>query len=378
MSPAFGFVSPGTYAVSRIDIAAVANSQPATLSLWIDVNHKPSQKLGSWNTLPIVPLIQPTPTTITTGLSGANLVQGRSYFLEVGNGAASSNSAVWLLNNTGVIAPYYNPPFSNNFPFVTAAAFSIFGNPISATPGVLGVIFPSVSPQSQAAASFVGAFFQSASQINSYTAAQQAYYDCLSSTTAQNCDALGQQYAQQNQMFVANSKNLGTQAESVVNLTGFNPLNAAEVVGAALDGTITTLFNNVVDFFDAINGDGSQANKGISINDVTGTLSGFRIGNKQYTYSNLDITATLDVAEISNLSAGQTYFNDTALFPNGLALGDVTINSVIDPPELGTVSFHLEQLDISAIPEPSTWAMFVFGFGAIGIGLRRRRVAAVP
>ena len=32
----------------------------------------------------------------------------------------------------------------------------------------------------------------------------------------------------------------------------------------------------------------------------------------------------------------------------------------------------------SAVPEPSTWAMFLLGFGAIGFRLRRRRAADLP
>lgn len=33
----------------------------------------------------------------------------------------------------------------------------------------------------------------------------------------------------------------------------------------------------------------------------------------------------------------------------------------------------LDSVSVAAVPEPSTWAMMLMGFGAIGVGLRRRR-----
>lgn len=32
-----------------------------------------------------------------------------------------------------------------------------------------------------------------------------------------------------------------------------------------------------------------------------------------------------------------------------------------------------EQFDVGAVPEPSTWAMMLLGFAAIGLGVRRGR-----
>jgi hypothetical protein len=32
---------------------------------------------------------------------------------------------------------------------------------------------------------------------------------------------------------------------------------------------------------------------------------------------------------------------------------------------------------VGAVPEPSTWAMMLIGFGAVGASLRRRRVSAI-
>lgn len=52
-----------------------------------------------------------------------------------------------------------------------------------------------------------------------------------------------------------------------------------------------------------------------------------------------------------------------------------TADGYVYPPDL-TVSFHDARF-ASATPEPATWAMFVAGFAAAGIGLRRSR-ASLP
>jgi hypothetical protein len=43
-----------------------------------------------------------------------------------------------------------------------------------------------------------------------------------------------------------------------------------------------------------------------------------------------------------------------------------------------TNAFEIDNISISAVPEPATWAMMLFGFGAIGIATRRRRKSGVP
>lgn len=41
------------------------------------------------------------------------------------------------------------------------------------------------------------------------------------------------------------------------------------------------------------------------------------------------------------------------------------------------ITFAASQITVSSVPEPSTWAMMVLGFGAIGFAIRRRQKAAV-
>jgi hypothetical protein len=39
------------------------------------------------------------------------------------------------------------------------------------------------------------------------------------------------------------------------------------------------------------------------------------------------------------------------------------------------VSFEVARSAVSAVPEPATWAMMIFGFGAVGVAMRRRKSA---
>jgi hypothetical protein len=64
---------------------------------------------------------------------------------------------------------------------------------------------------------------------------------------------------------------------------------------------------------------------------------------------------TVDAARavfVSNFDAGRTYFNlHTSRFPSG----------------------ELRAQLVAPVPEPSTWALMLLGFGAIGAGLRAHR-----
>jgi hypothetical protein len=63
-------------------------------------------------------------------------------------------------------------------------------------------------------------------------------------------------------------------------------------------------------------------------------------------------------ALLTGLEAGEAYFNiHTNLFPGGEIRGN---------------------LQVAAVPEPSTWAMMVLGFAGVGaMAYRRRKVAAI-
>lgn len=58
---------------------------------------------------------------------------------------------------------------------------------------------------------------------------------------------------------------------------------------------------------------------------------------------------------------------------NGLAAGanTLTLNGTFNPTGNGFAAVG-GSLNLTAVPEPATWALFILGFGAIGAGMRRR------
>ncbi len=42
-----------------------------------------------------------------------------------------------------------------------------------------------------------------------------------------------------------------------------------------------------------------------------------------------------------------------------------------------TNAFEIDDIAINAVPEPATWALMLFGFGAVGFAMRRRRAPAL-
>ncbi|MFS0772108.1 PEPxxWA-CTERM sorting domain-containing protein [Sphingomonas sp. 1P08PE] len=77
---------------------------------------------------------------------------------------------------------------------------------------------------------------------------------------------------------------------------------------------------------------------------------------------------TVDDAGASLLSLVLT-FNNNSEFA-AFALGDIAAGFLNQQEFEGTAQF-----DVAAVPEPSTWAMMLLGFGAVGVALRRRRMS---
>src|SRR5207253_2572452 len=87
----------------------------------------------------------------------------------------------------------------------------------------------------------------------------------------------------------------------------------------------------------------------LSITPVTGTGSLVYSGGP---------TAAITLLGPASLGIGQYNLTFSGNAPNGGA-------------EAGSVTFRL------AVPEPSTWAMMLLGFGGIGFAMRRRRRPAL-
>ena len=66
-------------------------------------------------------------------------------------------------------------------------------------------------------------------------------------------------------------------------------------------------------------------------------------------------------------SDGQAYVGNTDVFRNTASLFINTYTNV------GSVG--IRSLDVSAVPEPASWALMPTGFGAVGYSLRRRKAA---
>lgn len=84
----------------------------------------------------------------------------------------------------------------------------------------------------------------------------------------------------------------------------------------------------------------------------------------------LSLSLTSIVSLVANVNRGINNASTTGVGPNALRSFRATATGSFstDPAPIVTA--------ISAVPEPQTWAMFVIGFGLIGIGYRRRNKAA--
>ncbi len=76
--------------------------------------------------------------------------------------------------------------------------------------------------------------------------------------------------------------------------------------------------------------------------------------------------------------ASATTLRSTVHFTTNLAAGQHTLSlqaTRLFAPARGVASQYFDNvsLDVTAVPEPATWAMMIVGFGMTGASLRRRR-----
>lgn len=86
------------------------------------------------------------------------------------------------------------------------------------------------------------------------------------------------------------------------------------------------------------------------------------------------VLATFTGIQVNNPADG----NQTAAATNPLVRFDLTGSDVAAFSSLRLRStqntFEVDNFAVNAVPEPSTWAMMLIGFGVVGSALRRRRV----
>ncbi|TCJ32191.1 PEP-CTERM sorting domain-containing protein [Parafrankia sp. BMG5.11] len=72
------------------------------------------------------------------------------------------------------------------------------------------------------------------------------------------------------------------------------------------------------------------------------------------------------------LGGGSNFFGFQGIDGQSIASASLTFNGT----GIGDVrQIRLDEVSAGpgAVPEPATWAMMLFGFGAVGFGMRRRR-----
>lgn len=81
----------------------------------------------------------------------------------------------------------------------------------------------------------------------------------------------------------------------------------------------------------------------------------------------------LDSATLTTLAGTGSWQTWTTSFVGTGSPTTLTISEVLGGSNGGIV---LDNISVSAVPEPATWAMLITGFGMVGYGLRRRRATA--
>jgi choice-of-anchor C domain-containing protein len=125
--------------------------------------------------------------------------------------------------------------------------------------------------------------------------------------------------------------------------------NAPGSIFQTCDTVLGQVYN--VTFFLGANGDGPPPTKTVSVT-ATGNAAG-------------------------NYSVGTTPFppNVTAWSPFNYVFTATGTSTTLNFTSTGTTAYGaaLDNVNVTAVPEPATWALMIFGFGAIGGVLRRRQ-----
>lgn len=156
----------------------------------------------------------------------------------------------------------------------------------------------------------------------------------------------------------------------------YNPTDDGSVytIGAFLNNPV---FSNELAQF-AINGGNTSFNFGTgnTFIDITGTL-GLQHGNNSFVVAH-DDGVVLNITGFGTVvnAPDPTAFDTTpfTVFNPGAA-GNFAFNlqyaECCSPP--AALVFSINDVTVGGVPEPATWALMVFGIGAVGAGLRLAR-----
>ncbi len=144
-------------------------------------------------------------------------------------------------------------------------------------------------------------------------------------------------------------------------------LTSLDRTGAAL----TNFLGSAVTTFSAVDG-GAFLLSSMDMAGNYGNFSGFSpttLG-AQFTFNLADGTSMIEDYVLQNTPGNR-------LTVNNLTFDKGPLLSFSWKPTAGTSGFlQFDNIQVSAVPEPATWAMMMLGFGAIGATLRTRRRGA--
>lgn len=86
------------------------------------------------------------------------------------------------------------------------------------------------------------------------------------------------------------------------------------------------------------------------------------------------VTFTSDFLDFTNVVANDLSLSLTSITPSLAAGAGQSLNS-FHASSTGSFSSDPAPVPVVSVPEPATWGMMILGFGVVGAGLRRRRIA---
>jgi hypothetical protein len=158
-----------------------------------------------------------------------------------------------------------------------------------------------------------------------------------------------------------------TQAGTLVNFTG-------TTVGG---GNVISANGGQARVEGSLNGATQQPNDTLDLTSINFALASGTFNNLEFNLTGASGSATFNITDnegtvfnfVRALGNGSNFFGFVGIDGQSIANVSITGATFLDIRQV-----RLDETPrIGAVPEPSTWAMMLIGFGAVGVGMRRRR-----